>query len=326
MGVVDGKAANLELVHRVAQAALDNVSRAIVGKDYEVRLCLATVLCEGHLLIEDVPGVGKTMLAKSLARSLDCTFRRIQFTPDLLPSDVTGVTAFNQKTQEFEFRPGPVFAQVMLADEINRATPKTQAALLEAMEERQVTVDGETKPLPAPFMVMATQNPIEYAGTFPLPEAQLDRFMMRVRLGYLDVKQEANLLGQEKVESPFEELQAVVSPKELKEAQTAVKEVFVKPKIREYIARIVDGTRNHPDIALGASTRGTLNLHRAAQAWSAIQGREYVLPDDVKELAEPVLAHRLIVRPNAEMQGTTARKVIAQLLERQAVPQLTGDD
>ena len=321
-----GRSADLELVHGVAKAALDNVGRAIVGKDYEVRLCLATLLCEGHLLIEDVPGVGKTMLAKSLARSLDCTFRRIQFTPDLLPSDVTGVTAFNQKTQEFEFRPGPVFAQVMLADEINRATPKTQAALLEAMEERQVTVDGETKPLPQPFMVMATQNPIEYAGTFPLPEAQLDRFMMRVRLGYLDVKQEAALLGQKKVESPFVELQAVVSPKELGAAQKAVKDVFVKPALRDYIARIVDGTRSHPDIALGASTRGTLNLHHAAQAWAAIQGRDYVLPDDVKELAEPVLAHRLIIRPNAEMQGTTARKVIAQLLEKEAVPQLTGDD
>jgi MoxR-like ATPase len=316
----------LELVHRVAQAVLDNVGRAIVSKEYEVKLCLATLLCEGHLLIEDVPGVGKTMLAKSLARSFDCTFKRIQFTPDLLPSDVTGVTAFNQKTQEFEFRAGPVFAQVLLADEINRATPKTQAALLEAMEERQVTVDGETKSLPDPFMVMATQNPIEYAGTFPLPEAQLDRFMMRVRLGYLNVQEEARLLGQQKVESPMDELQPVVSPRELSEAQEAVKNVFVKPALRDYVARIVDSTRSHPDIALGASTRGTLNLFHGAQAWAAINGREYVLPDDIKDLVEPVLAHRLILRPNAEMQGATARKVIAQLLEREPVPQLTGDE
>ncbi len=317
---------NLDSVGRVAQAVLANVGRAILSKEYEVKLCLTTLLCKGHLLIEDVPGVGKTMLAKSLARSFDCSFNRIQFTPDLLPSDVTGVTIFNQKSGEFEFRAGPVFAQVLLADEINRATPKTQAALLEAMEERQVTVDGETKPLPDPFMVMATQNPIEYAGTFPLPEAQLDRFMMRVRLGYLTVQEEARLLGQAKVESPMLELQPVVSPKELAAAQAAVHAVFVKPSLREYIARIIEKTRSHPDIALGASTRGTINLYRAAQAWSAIQGREFVLPDDVKELVEPILAHRLILRPNAEMQGHTSRKILAQLLEREPVPQLSGDE
>ncbi|TMD06752.1 MAG: MoxR family ATPase [Chloroflexi bacterium] len=318
--------AGLDSVRTVADATLANVSRAIVNKEYEIRLCLATLLCEGHLLIEDVPGVGKTMLAKSLARSLDCTFRRIQFTPDLLPSDVTGVTAFNQKTSEFEFRPGPVFAQVLLADEINRATPKTQAALLEAMEERQVTVDGETKRLPNPFVVMATQNPIEYAGTFPLPEAQLDRFMMKVRLGYLSLQEEANLIGQDKVESPFEELQPVVSPHELIAAQEAVRGIFVKPSLREYMARVVDRTRSHADIALGASTRGTINLYRASQAWAAMQGREFVVPDDVKELAEPILAHRLILRPNAEMQGQTPRKILTQLLEREPVPQLTGDE
>ena len=317
---------DLEAVRRVADAVISNVGRAIVSKEYEVKLCLATLLCKGHLLIEDVPGVGKTMLAKSLARSLDCTFHRIQFTPDLLPSDVTGVTIFNQKSGEFEFRQGPVFAQVLLADEINRATPKTQAALLEAMEERQVTIDGETKPLPHPFVVMATQNPIEYAGTFPLPEAQLDRFMMRVRLGYLSLQEEATLLGKDKVESPMEELQPVVSPKELDSAQAAVRGVFVKAPLREYIARLVDRTRSHPDIALGASTRGTINRYRGAQAWAAIQGRDFILPDDVKELAEPILAHRLILRPNAEMQGQTTRKILAQLLEREPVPQLTGDE
>src|SRR5207237_6346798 len=229
----------LDIVRRVAEPVLANVSRAIVHKEGELRFCLITLLCEGHLLIEDVPGVGKTMLAKALARSLDCSFRRIQFTPDLLPSDVTGVRAFNQKESEFEFRPGPVFAQILLADEINRATPKTQSALLEAMEERQVTIDGETHILPKPFMAMATQNPVEYSGTFPLPEAQLDRFLMKVKLGYLTEKEEANLLNQHKTDSPMDELQPVVSPNELRAAQNAVREVFVKPELREYIARLV---------------------------------------------------------------------------------------
>src|SRR4030081_2790373 len=250
---------SLDEVRRVVEPVLANVARAIVHKDDEVRLCLVTLLCQGHLLIEDVPGVGKTMLAKALARSLDCTFRRIQFTPDLLPSDVTGVRAFNQKLAEFEFRPGPVFAQILLADEINRATPKTQAALLEAMEERQVTIDGETHPLPKPFMVMATQNPVEYSGTFPLPEAQLDRFLMKVRLGYLSEKEEANLLNTHKVESPMLELQPVVSPNELKSAQTAVRDVFVKPELREYIARLVGRTPGNPEVAPGARTPAPLN-------------------------------------------------------------------
>jgi MoxR-like ATPase len=314
-----------DVVLRVADAVMSNVSRAIVDKEDEVRLCLVTLLCEGHLLIEDVPGVGKTMLAKSLARSLDCTFRRIQFTPDLLPSDVTGVRAYNQKTSDFEFRPGPVFAQIVLADEINRASPKTQSALLEAMEERQVTIDGDTHDLPKPFMVMATQNPVEYSGTFPLPEAQLDRFLMKVRLGYLSDKAEADLLGKHKVESPMLELQPVVSPNELRLAQGAVREVFVKPELRDYMARIVGRTRGNPEVALGASTRGTLNLFHACQAFAAIQGRTFVIPDDVKALAEPVLAHRIILRPNAEMQGQSAAKLVAGLLEREYVPQLAYD-
>ena len=314
-----------DAVSRVADAVMSNVGRAIVNKEDEVRLCLVTLLCQGHLLIEDVPGVGKTMLAKSLARSLDCSFRRIQFTPDLLPSDVTGVRAYNQKVNEFEFRPGPVFAQIVLADEINRASPKTQSALLEAMEERQVTIDGETHDLPKPFMVMATQNPVEYSGTFPLPEAQLDRFLMKVRLGYLTDKEEADLLGKHKVESPMLELQPVVSPNELKLAQSAVREVFVKPELRDYIARLVGRTRGNPEVALGASTRGTLNLYHASQAYAALQGRTYVIPDDIKTLAEPVLAHRIILRPNAEMQGQSAGKLVAGLLEREHVPQLAYD-
>jgi MoxR-like ATPase len=296
-----------------------------VHKEDEVRLCLVTLLCQGHLLIEDVPGVGKTMLAKALARSLDCSFRRIQFTPDLLPSDVTGVQAFNQKLAEFEFRPGPVFAQILLADEINRATPKTQAALLEAMEERQVTIDGETHPLPRPFMVMATQNPVEYSGTFPLPEAQLDRFFMKVKLGYLPAHEEAQLLGLEKVESPFDELQPVVSPAELAAAQRAVREVFVKQELKEYMAHLVEKTRNHPEIALGVSTRGTINLFHASQARAAIQGRSFVVPDDVKALADSVLGHRIILRPNAEMQGSNVTRILHQLMEREQVPQTSFD-
>jgi len=297
----------------------------IVGKQSQIEDCVACMLAGGHLLIEDVPGVGKTTLAHAIAVSLGLRFSRTQFTADLMPSDLIGVSVYERSKETFVFHPGPVFAQVLLADEINRASPKTQAALLEAMEERQVTIDGDTHPLPKPFMVMATQNPVEYSGTFPLPEAQLDRFLMKVRLGYLSEKEEANLLNQHKVESPMVELQPVVSPNELTAAQAAVREVFVKPELREYIARLVGRTRGNPEVALGASTRGTLNLFHASQALAAVQGRSYVLPDDIKALAEPVLAHRIILRPNAEMQGQSAGKLVAGLLEREHVPQMAYD-
>ena len=311
---------------RVLRArVVDELAKVVVGMEAVTHQFLIALLAGGHVLLEGVPRVGKTTLSKTFARILGTQYQRLQFTPDLLPSDVTGVRAFNQKVSDFEFRPGPVFAQILLADEINRASPKTQAALLEAMEERQVTIDGDTHELPKPFMVMATQNPVEYSGTFPLPEAQLDRFLMKVRLGYLSEKEEANLLGQHKVESPMLELQPVVSPNELKSAQSAVREVFVKPELRDYIARLVGRTRGNPEVALGASTRGTLNLFHASQALAAVRGRTFVIPDDIKALAEPVLAHRIILRPNAEMQGQSAGKLVAGLLEREHVPQMAYD-
>ena len=311
----------MQSVQSSIERVVRNVERVVVGKRREVELAVTALVCQGHVLIEDVPGVGKTILARSLARSVGCTFKRIQFTPDLLPTDVTGVSIYNQKTGEFEYRPGPVLAQVVLADEINRATPKTQSALLESMEERQVTVDGQTHHLPRPFMVLATQNPIEYEGTFPLPEAQLDRFLVRISLGYPSAADELTILEGQRLVHPIEHLEPVVDAAELLQIQQAVRQqVHVDALIREYIVSIVGATRQHPDVYLGASPRGSLALFRTGQAWAALQGRDYVIPDDVKALAEPTLAHRLIVSPAARIKGITGQAVIAEILESIPVP------
>ncbi len=291
-----------------------NIERVIVGKHREVRLALVALMCQGHLLIEDVPGTGKTMLARALAKSLDCTFKRIQFTPDLLPTDVTGLSIYNQKTQEFEFRAGPVVSQIVLADEINRATPKTQSALLEAMEERQMTVDGTTRALPQPFMVIATQNPIEYEGTFPLPEAQLDRFMLRLRMGYPEPVEEMLILDEQKRAHPVDGLAPVADAAEVLAMQRDVREIYVDPAISDYIVRLVSATRSHPDVYLGASPRGSLALYRAGQAFAALTGRDYVIPDDVKALAEPALAHRIILKTAASIRGVEPQSIVNEML------------
>ncbi|HEY6057520.1 MAG TPA: MoxR family ATPase [Candidatus Limnocylindrales bacterium] len=302
-------------IQESADKVVGNVERVIVGKHEEVRLALVALLCRGHLLIEDVPGTGKTVLAKAIARSLGCSFRRIQFTPDLLPSDVTGLSIYNQKTQEFEFRPGPIMAQVVLADEINRATPKTQSALLECMEERQATIDGTTYPMPDPFLVIATQNPIEYEGTFALPEAQLDRFMLRIRLGYPEPIDEIVILDEQKRAHPLDELEEVCGVDELRGLQAGVREVYVDPSLSDYIVRLVNATRSHPDVYLGASPRGSLALYRSGQALAGLLGRDYVIPDDVKALAEPALAHRLIIKTSSSIHDVQPAQVIRELLE-----------
>ncbi|MFA7295908.1 MAG: MoxR family ATPase [Dehalococcoidia bacterium] len=303
-----------------AERILANVDRVIIGKAQETRLALVCLLARGHLLIEDVPGVGKTMLARALARSTGCTFQRIQFTPDLLPSDVTGVSVFNQGTRDFEFRPGPIMAQVVLTDEINRATPKTQSALLEAMEERQVTVDGVTHRVPDPFMVMATQNPIEYEGTFPLPEAQLDRFLMRIRLGYPSPTDEVLILDAQQSQHPIDSLEVVTSAGEVLELQEAVREIYVDPLIKQYVVTLVNATREHESVYLGASPRGSLSLMHAAQAYAMLDGRDFVQPDDVKLLAEPTLGHRVIVSPGARVRNIDSAQVIEESISRVPVP------
>lgn len=306
--------------NRTLRLIFDNVSRVLIGKGPEIELALIALAAEGHVLVEDVPGVGKTMLAKSLARSIGCSFRRIQFTPDLLPSDVTGVSIYNQHSQQFEFRPGPVMAQIVLADEINRATPKTQSALLESMEERHLTVDGITHRLPHPFMVLATQNPIEYEGTFPLPEAQLDRFMMRIRLGYPARADEVAILDSQVISHPIEDILQVVEAEELVDVHREVREIRVDASLRHYIVDIVDATRNHPDIYLGASPRGSLSLFRTAQAAALLAGRDYVIPDDIKKLVDPVLGHRIILNPAARVRNVHSSTVTREILQSIPVP------
>jgi MoxR-like ATPase len=304
----------------IANQLIDNVGKVIVGKQATLELAIIGLLCQGHLLIEDVPGVGKTMLAKSLAKSIGCEFRRIQFTPDMLPSDVTGVRIFDQRSREFVYQPGPIQANIVLADEINRATPKTQAALLEAMEERQVTIDGETHPLEPPFMVLATQNPIEYEGTFPLPEAQLDRFLLRLRLGYPDPQHEMAVLDSQQRIHPIESLGQVISKDELLTAQAAIREVYVDVLVKAYIIEIVTRTRKHADVYLGASPRGSLTLFRSGQARAALEGRDYVIPDDIKALAPFALAHRKIVSPSARIKDVDAETIVRDILASVPVP------
>ncbi len=302
-------------IAEIGDRVLENVERVIVGKHREVRLALVALLCRGHVLIEDVPGTGKTVLAKSIAKSLGCSFRRIQFTPDLLPSDVTGLSIYNQKTQEFEFRPGPIMSQVVLADEINRATPKTQSALLECMDERQATIDGVTHRMPDPFLVIATQNPIEYEGTFALPEAQLDRFLLRLRLGYPALADEIRVLDDQKVSHPLDDLEEVCTGDELRGLQAAVRDIYVDPSVSSYIVRLVAATRGHPDVYLGASPRGSIALYRASQALAGLLGRDYVIPDDVKALAEPALAHRVIIKTASTIHDVSSAQVIGELLD-----------
>ena len=298
----------------------ENIQKVIVGKNTVIDLALVAMLCEGHVLLEDVPGTGKTTLAKALAASLGCTFRRIQFTPDLLPSDVTGIYYFNQKSQEFEFRPGPLMSQVVLADEVNRATPRTQSAMLEAMQERQVTVDIETKPLPRPFLVLATQNPIELEGTFPLPEAQVDRFLLRLSIGYPEEGEENEILLRFEREDPLETLAAVVDPETITEMQRRVRTVRVEESVREYVVKVARATREHDEVDLGASPRGTMALYHTSQAWAALRGREFVLPDDVKFLAPHVLTHRIHISPQTRLRGRRPEEVVAEIVNTVPVP------
>ncbi len=313
-------ASQIQHVADAASAIRDNIQRAIIGKDEVIEFTLAALFSAGHILVEDVPGIGKTTLARSLANSLDCEFRRIQFTPDLMPSDITGINYYNQQSGRFEFRPGPVISQVVLADEINRATPRTQSALLEAMAEGQVTVDQDTVRLPSPFMVLATQNPIELEGTFPLPEAQIDRFLMRLSLGYPSEDDEEAMVERFEDADPLRELKPVASADEVLRIQAMVRQVYISPVLRAYLVQLVRSTRDHVDVELGASPRATLGLYRGAQALAAVRGQEFVTPDDIKAMAVPALAHRVILKSMARLRERTQEAVIADLLEQQPVP------
>ncbi len=312
------------MIEDMAARVRQNVQRVIVGKDDAINLMLVAVLCEGHVLLEDGPGRGKTTLAKSLAQSLGCTFKRIQFTPDLLPSDVTGLSIYNQKTQEFEFRPGPILSQIVLADEINRATPRTQSALLEAMQERQITADGETRALPRPFLILATQNPVELEGTFPLPEAQLDRFLLRVSIGYPSELDENAILKRFRHDDPLATLNAVVDPAEIKAMIEQVRDIRVEDSVQQYMVQIARRTREHNEISLGASPRATLALYRTAQAWAAIHGAAFVTPDDVKFIAPYVLTHRIMISPQMRVRGRTPEEVVTDVIAAVPVPVVTA--
>jgi MoxR-like ATPase len=307
-------------ISKLAKRLRQNVQKVIVGKSHAIDIALAAVLCEGHILLEDVPGIGKTTLARALAISLGCSFQRIQFTPDLLPSDVVGINWFNQKSQSFEYRPGPVMSQVLLADEINRATPRTQSAMLEAMQERQVTVDGVSRPVPRPYLVLATQNPVELEGTFPLPEAQLDRFLLRLQIGYPDEAEEAQILLRFGKEDPLQTLEPVSTPQEVMEMQELRKQVRVEDTLLSYAVDVSRATREHNEILLGASPRATLGLYQMAQAWAAVAGREFVVPDDIKLMAPHVLTHRLIMAPQAQLRGRGAQELVADIVEQVPVP------
>ena len=312
--------ADMYPVKEAANRMISNVSKVIVGKKETIELALVVMLCEGHVLIEDVPGIGKTMLAKAVAKSLGCSFKRVQATPDLLPSDVTGIHYFNQKTSDFEFRPGPIMANIVLVDEINRATPRTQSCLLECMQEQQVTVDLETIPLPRPFLIIATQNPVELEGTFPLPEAQLDRFLLRVNLGYPSEDEEGAILSRFEQENPLDSLTSVLEAKELLELQKLCRQVYVEDSVRNYVTAITRATRSHDGIRLGASPRASLGLHLASQALAAIRGRNYVIPDDVKHLAVPALAHRLISKTEARLRGRSSEAIVGEIVSNLPVP------
>ena len=305
---------------RISNILIENLEKVIVGKRNVIEMMIVGLLCQGHILIEDVPGVGKTVLARSLAKSLGVSFNRLQFTPDMLPSDVTGVSVFNQVSRDFEFRPGPIFAQIILVDEINRATPKTQAALLEAMEERQVTVDGLTHQLPRPFMVAATQNPIEYEGTFPLPEAQLDRFLLRVRMGYPSMTDEVNIMDMQQIQHPYDSINSVVSEVELLKEIESIKKIFVSEPVKKYIVDLVSQTRHNDDLYLGASPRGSIALFRTGQALAFLRGRNFVLPDDIKHMATYVLSHRVIVSPASRLRELSSSKIIEEIIESIPVP------